>query len=69
MKLGSPMGEVLVSLDAFERLMVRYLSTYITSLEQAPGSAASPPALDEVRRAVAALAERQRPGGAGGAGA
>jgi hypothetical protein len=58
-KLVSPMGEVLVGLEAFERLMSRYLDTYISWLEQIGDPITRQPAFDTVRRTAAALTERR----------
>lgn len=57
-KLVSPMGEVLVSLGAFERFMARYLSTYIAWLEEVNDPVTQQPDFDIVREAAAALAQR-----------
>ena len=59
MKLFSPMGEVLLSRDAFERLMARYLDTYVAWLEQIDDPVTRQPAFDTVRQAAAALAKRE----------
>ena len=58
-KLVSPMGEVLMSLDALERLMARYLTTYIAWLDQTQDPVTKQLSFDTVRQAATALAERQ----------
>lgn len=57
-KLVSPTGEVLVSLSAFERLMARYLITYIGWLEEIKDPVTQQPKFDIVREAAVALARR-----------
>ncbi|MFI5268912.1 MAG: hypothetical protein ACHQ7M_16165 [Chloroflexota bacterium] len=57
-KLISPMGEVLVSLDAFERFMARYLHAYITWLEEVKDPVIRQPEFDIVRETATALSQR-----------